>query len=177
VAEVKFTRCPVDGAWLIEPTPHHDFRGRFMRAWCASEFAQNGIDFTPRQSNMGFSHTSGTVRGMHYQVSPADEAKLVRCTRGSMFDVVLDVRADSSGYRSWFGAVLSAENGQMLLIPAGCAHGCQSLEDDTEFLYMASAEYSPRHATGVRYDDPAFGIAWPLPATLVSEQDRNWPLI
>jgi dTDP-4-dehydrorhamnose 3,5-epimerase len=171
-----FNPITVDGAWLIEPAPHSDFRGRFMRAWCAKEFAQSAIKFTPVQANMGFSHTRGTVRGMHYQTSPADEAKLVRCTRGSMFDVVLDLRPESPTYRSWFGTTLSAENGQMLLIPEGCAHGCQSLEDDTEFLYMASTEFSPRQATGVRHDDPAFAIAWPLPVTLISEQDRNWPL-
>jgi dTDP-4-dehydrorhamnose 3,5-epimerase len=172
-----FTQCPIADAWLIEPTPHHDFRGRFMRAWCANEFAQNGIKFTPVQANMGFSHNRGTVRGMHYQISPADEAKLVRCTRGSMFDVVLDVRPNSRSYRSWFGAILSAENGQMLLIPEGCAHGCQSLEDNTEFLYISTTEFSPSHARGVRHDDPAFGITWPQPTTLISETDRNWPLI
>jgi dTDP-4-dehydrorhamnose 3,5-epimerase len=173
---MKFTPSPVAGAWLIEPTPHNDFRGRFLRAWCRQEFAQNGIEFSPVQANMGFSHTRGTVRGMHYQVSPADEAKLVRCTRGSMFDVVLDVRPDSPSYRSWFGAILSAANAHMLYIPEGCAHGCQSLEDDTEFLYIASEEFSPRDARGIRHDDPTFDIKWPLPATLVSEADRNWPL-
>jgi dTDP-4-dehydrorhamnose 3,5-epimerase len=172
-----FTRCAVRDAWLIEPTPHSDFRGRFMRAWCMKEFEQNGIIFTPLQANIGFSHTRGTIRGMHYQTSPADEAKLVRCTHGSMFDVVLDLRPDSPTYRSWYGTTLSAENGQMLVVPEGCAHGCQSLEDDTEFFYMASALYSPDHATGVRHDDPAFSIAWPLPVTLISDQDRNWPLV
>lgn len=148
-----------------------------MRAWCAKEFARSGIDFTPVQSNMGFSHTRGTVRGMHYQTSPADEAKLVRCTRGSLFDIVLDLRPGSPSRGSWFGATLSADNGQMLYIPEGCAHGCQALEDGTEFLYMASAEYSPGNATGVRHDDPKFGINWPLPVTLISEQDSNWPLV
>ena len=148
-----------------------------MRAWCTKEFEQNGIIFAPLQANIGFSHTRGTIRGMHYQTSPADEAKLVRCTHGSMFDVVLDLRSDSPTYRSWYGTTLSAENGQMLVIPEGCAHGCQSLEDDTEFFYMASAPYSPDHATGVRYDDPAFSIAWPLPVTLISDQDRNWPSV
>lgn len=147
-----------------------------MRSWCAKEFAQNGIDFTPFQANMGFSRSRGTLRGMHYQVSPADEAKLVRCTRGSMFDVVLDLRPGSPSYRSWFGALLSAENGHMLLVPEGCAHGCQSLEDNTEFLYIASCEFSPSHARGVRHDDPAFQIAWPMPVTAISEQDRTWPL-
>lgn len=171
-----FTRCAVHNAWLIGPTPHTDFRGHFMRAWCAKEFEQNGIRFTPVQANIGFSRTRGTLRGMHYQTSPADEAKLVRCTRGSMFDVVLDLRPDSLSYRSWYGTALSADNGHMLLIPEGCAHGCQSLEDETEFFYMASAVFSPCHATGVRHDDPVFSIAWPRPVTLISDQDRNWPL-
>jgi dTDP-4-dehydrorhamnose 3,5-epimerase len=174
---MNFTQCPIVDAWLIEPTPHRDFRGRFMRAWCSKEFAQKGIKFTPVQANMGYSKSKGTVRGMHYQVAPADEAKLVRCTKGSLFDVVLDLRPSSPSYRSWFGATLSAENGQMLFIPEGCAHGCQSLEDDTEFMYFASADFSPSHATGVRHDDPAFRIAWPQPTTLVSDQDRNWPLV
>ena len=129
---MKYTRCPVEGAWLIEPSPHTDFRGRFMRAWCAREFAQNAIDFTPVQANMGLSRLRGTIRGMHYQTSPALEAKLVRCIRGSMFDVVLDLRPGSPSFRAWYGAVLSADNGHMLFIPEGCAHGCQSLEDDTE---------------------------------------------
>jgi len=172
-----FTRCAVDDAWLIEPTPHSDFRGRFMRAWCANEFEQNGIIFTPVQANMGFSYTRGTIRGMHYQTSPAAEAKLVRCTRGSMFDVVLDLRPNSPTYGTWHGSILSAENGHMLLIPEGCAHGCQSLEDNTEFIYMTSATFLPLHATGVRHDDPAFSITWPLPVALISEQDRNWPLV
>ncbi|MBV6422428.1 MAG: dTDP-4-dehydrorhamnose 3,5-epimerase [Steroidobacteraceae bacterium] len=174
---MKFTACCVEDARLIEPTPHQDFRGRFMRAWCAHEFAQNEIDFTPLQANMGFSRLRGTIRGMHYQTYPALEAKLVRCTRGSMFDVVLDLRRGSPSFRAWYGAVLSADNGHMLFIPEGCAHGCQSLEDDTEFHYMTSAAFSPAHATGVRHDDPAFGIHWPMPATAISDQDRGWALM
>lgn len=125
---------------------------------------------------MGFSRNRGTVRGMHYQRSPAAEAKLVRCTRGAMFDVVVDLRPHSRTYHRWYGALLSADNGHMLFVPEGCAHGCQALEDDTEFHYMTSAEYSPDHATGVRYDDPAFGIHWPLQVTLISAQDSSWPL-
>lgn len=148
-----------------------------MRAWCSNEFEQSGINFTPVQANMGFSRIRGTMRGMHYQKSPADEAKLVRCTRGSMFDVVLDLRPHSPTFRLWYGTTLSAENGRMLLVPEGCAHGCQSLEDDTEFLYMTSAVYSPQHATGVRHDDPEFSISWPLPIASISNQDRDWPLV
>jgi dTDP-4-dehydrorhamnose 3,5-epimerase len=126
---------------------------------------------------MGFSVRKGTVRGMHFQVTPALEAKLIRCTRGSMFDVVLDLRPDSSSYGKWYGEELSEDDGRMLYIPAQCAHGYQTLTDNTEMFYMASEFYTPSAARGIRFDDPAFDIKWPLPATVVSEQDRNWPLI
>jgi dTDP-4-dehydrorhamnose 3,5-epimerase len=174
---MKFRECSVAGAWDIDPSPHVDERGRFMRAWCAREFADHGIDFTPLQSNMGFSVLKGTIRGLHFQAAPALEAKLVRCTRGAVFDVVLDLRPASRTYRSWYGTCLSAENGRMLYVPEGCAHGCQSTEDSTEIHYMASAVYSPGNARGVRYDDPALGIQWPLAVSSISDQDRNWPLI
>ena len=173
---MKFLRCDVKDAWVVEPTPHRDARGYFMRAWCQKEFADAGIDFTPLQSNMGFSIVAGTIRGLHYQVAPALEAKLVRCTRGSIFDVVVDLRPESPTYRAWYGTELSAENGRMLYVPEGCAHGCQSLVDGTEILYMASAMFAPAEARGARFDDPAFGIRWPMAATVVSDQDRNWPL-
>jgi dTDP-4-dehydrorhamnose 3,5-epimerase len=164
------------GAWVVDPAPHQDERGRFMRAWCAREFAQEGVEFTPVQANMGWSAQRGTLRGMHYQEAPALEAKLVRCTRGRIFDVVLDLRLSSSTYRQWYGVELSPENGRMLYVPEGCAHGYQTLEDGTEMFYMTSAYYTPAAVRGVRFDDPAFAIAWPLAATVVSEQDRNWPL-
>lgn len=174
---MHFTQTKIAGAKVIDPTPHADDRGRFMRAWCAKEFAENGINFVPVQANMGHSFRKGTTRGMHFQTSVAPEAKLVRCTRGSMFDVVLDLRPDSSSYGQWYGIELSAENGRMLFLPELCAHGYQTLEDDTEMHYMASAVYTPAAAKGVRFDDPAFRIEWPLTATAMSEQDRNWPLI
>jgi len=126
---------------------------------------------------MGFSVRKGTIRGMHYQEAPALEAKLVRCTRGIIFDVALDLRAESSTYGQWYGVELSAVNGRMLYIPENCAHGCQTLEDDAEIYYMTSAFYTPSAVRGVRFDDPAFSIRWPLPVTVVSEQDRNWPLV
>jgi len=172
---MKFTACKIPGAWVIDPTPHLDDRGRFMRAWCAREFGQNAIDFAPVQSNMGLSLRKGTIRGLHYQVAPALEAKLVRCTRGAIFDVCVDLRPDSPTFGTWFGVDLTAENGRMLLVPEGCAHGCQSTEDNTEIYYMASAYFSPGDARGVRYDDPAIAIEWPLPASMISEQDRSWP--
>ena len=174
---MKFTECDVKGAWVIDPTPHEDARGRFMRAWCRSEFAERSIDFVPLQANMGFSARKGTIRGLHYQVSPALEAKLVRCTRGAIFDVVVDLRPASPTYRSWYGVMLSAENGRMLYVPEGCGHGCQSLEDETEIYYLASAMYSPKEARGRRYDDPALKIRWPLPVTSISDQDRSWPML
>lgn len=174
---MRFTLTPVPGAQVIDPAPHEDDRGRFMRAWCMREFAGHGLDFLPVQANMGLSVRRGTLRGMHFQEAPALEAKLVRCTRGTIFDVVLDLRPESSAYRVWYSAELSAENGRMLYIPEGCAHGYQTLEDDTEMFYMTSAFYTPGAARGVRYDDPAFAIQWPLPASIVSEQDRDWPLV
>jgi|SRR5208283_472965 len=172
---MRFTETGVAGAWLIDPTPYEDDRGRFFRAWCSEEFAEHGINFLPVQANMGFSIRRGTVRGMHFQVEPALEAKLVRCTRGAMFDVVLDLRPDSPTYGKWYGAELSAENGRMLYLPEQCAHGYQTLEDRTEMYYMTSQFYTPGAARGARFDDPAFSIRWPIAVTVVSEQDRNWP--
>jgi len=173
---MRFLETGIAGAHVIEPSPREDERGRFMRAWCTREFAEQGIDFLPVQANMGFSLIKGTTRGMHFQAAPALEAKLVRCTRGTIFDVVLDLRPDSASYRKWYGTELSAENGSMLYVPELCAHGYQTLEEYTEMHYMTSALYAPTAVRGVRFDDPAFGIHWPLPATVVSEQDRNWPL-
>ena len=174
---MRFTETELVGVCVIDPSPHQDDRGRFMRAWCTREFAQHGIDFLPVQANMGFSVGKGTIRGLHYQQAPALEAKLVRCTRGSAFDVALDLRPDSRSYGKWFGVDLSAENGRMLYVPQGCAHGFQSLEDGTEVHYMTSAFYAPDAVRGVRFDDPVFNIHWPLAATTVSEQDRKWPLV
>jgi dTDP-4-dehydrorhamnose 3,5-epimerase len=172
-----FTETGIAGATVIDPNPHEDDRGRFMRAWCTREFAEHGLDFLPVQANMGFSIHKGTVRGMHYQNAPALEAKLVRCTRGSVFDVVLDLRLESQTYGQWYGTEVSAENGRMLYLPERCAHGCQSLEDDSEIHYLTSAFFTASAVRGARFDDPAFSIQWPLVPTMVSEQDRNWPLV
>ncbi len=172
-----FTECEVVGAKVIDPTPHGDERGRFMRAWCAQEFSKHGLDFIPVQANMGFSVRKGTVRGMHFQAAPALEAKLVRCTRGAIFDVVLDLRPHSPTYRKWYGIELTALNGRMLFVPELCAHGYQTLEENTEMHYMTSAFYIPSAVRGARFDDPAFNIKWPLAVTVVSEQDRAWPLV
>lgn len=174
---MQFTESGVIGAFIINPSPHSDDRGRFVRAWCTQEFSQNGLDFVPVQSNMVFSRFKGTVRGMHFQIAPALEAKLVRCTRGVVFDVVLDLRRESASYGKWSAVEISAENGRMLYVPPGCAHGCQSLEDATEIYYLTSCFYTPNCARGVRFDDQAFNIQWPIPAVHLSTQDRSWPLV
>jgi dTDP-4-dehydrorhamnose 3,5-epimerase len=173
---MHFIATHIEGVRIIDPAPHQDARGRFMRSWCAREFAENGIHFIPVQANMGFSVLKGTVRGMHFQNASAPEAKLVRCTRGAIFDVALDLRPQSPTYRKWFGTELTAENGRMLFVPENFAHGYQTLEDGTEMSYMTSAHYTPAAAGGVRFDDPNFGIEWPVPVTAVSDQDRRWPL-
>ena len=174
---MKFHRCDVEGAWSIEPEPHVDQRGRFMRVWCADEFAKQGIEFQPVQTNMGLSLRKGTIRGLHYQVAPALEAKLVRCTRGAIFDVVVDLRPESPTYLKWHGLSLTPDTGKMLYVPEGCAHGCLSLEDGTEFQYSASARYAPEFARGRRFDDPTLAIVWPESVVVASEQDRGWPLL
>ena len=173
---MRFMETGIEGAWVIDPSPHQDDRGRFLRAWCAREFAEHAINFLPVQANLGFSKTRGTVRGMHFQEAPAIEAKLIRCNRGAIFDVVLDLRPGSPSYGEWYGVELSAENCRMLYVPGNCGHGYQTLEDCTEMYYMTSGFYTPSAVRGVRFDDPGFGIRWPLDATVVSEQDSSWPL-
>jgi dTDP-4-dehydrorhamnose 3,5-epimerase len=174
---MRFAETKLVGARVIDPNAFEDDRGRFMRAWCVREFAQHGLDFLPVQANMGFNVRKGTVRGLHFQEAPALEAKLVRCTRGAIFDVAIDLRPESPTYGEWCGADLSAANGRMLYVPEHCAHGYQTLEEDTEIYYLTSAFYAPGSVRGVRFDDPAFNIQWPLVATIVSEQDLNWPLV
>jgi dTDP-4-dehydrorhamnose 3,5-epimerase len=171
---MQFIECGVSGARVIEPSRHVDERGYFARAWCREEFGQAGIEFAPVQANSALSLRKGTIRGLHYQVAPALEAKLVRCVRGAVFDVAVDLRPDSPTYLAWYGTYLSAENGRMLYVPQGCAHGCQSVEDDSEIYYMASTAFAAAHARGARFDDPAFRIQWPMPALVLSQQDRNW---
>jgi dTDP-4-dehydrorhamnose 3,5-epimerase len=174
---MHFRDTRVMGAWIIDPAPRHDDRGRFMRAWCAREFEEQGIRFVPVQANMQFSPRKGTVRGMHLQIAPALEAKLVRCTRGAIFDVAVDLRPASPSFGQWCGAELSAENGRMLYVPEHCAHGFQSLEENSEAMYLTSAFYAPGACCGVRFNDPALRIGWPLPVSAISEQDRSWPLM
>jgi dTDP-4-dehydrorhamnose 3,5-epimerase len=172
-----FRKTKLEGVWIIDPSPRHDERGRFMRAWCMRELEEHEIHFLPVQANMQFSPRRGTVRGLHLQIAPAPEAKLVRCTRGAIFDVAVDLRRESPSFGEWCSVELSAENGRMLYIPEHCAHGFQSTEADTEVMYLTSAFYAPEACRGARFDDPAFGIRWPLQVSAISEQDRNWPLM
>ncbi len=174
---MQFTSCPIPGAWLISPTAHADDRGRFFRAWCEREFDEQGIEFRPRQANIGSSRHAGTIRGMHYQDATASEAKLMRCTKGSVFDVIIDLRPESPTWGQWYGVELSAEDGRMLYVPELCAHGYQTLCDDTDIHYLTSAFYDPGSVRGVRFDDAAIAVRWPVEATVVSEQDLRWPLL
>jgi dTDP-4-dehydrorhamnose 3,5-epimerase len=172
---MKFEPVAVDGAMRVDPEPRLDERGSFARVWCEREFADAGIDVTWRQANVGFSHAAGTMRGIHYQRPPDGEAKLVRCTRGRVLDVAVDLRPSSPTYRGWAAEELSDENGRMLYIPEGCGHAYLTLVDDSEILYLTSAFYAPASAHGARWDDPAFGIEWPTAPSIISDQDSGWP--
>jgi dTDP-4-dehydrorhamnose 3,5-epimerase len=160
---------------MIEPERFEDGRGFFARTWCREEFAAQGLNADLVQCNISFNIQRGTLRGMHYQKPPHAEAKLVRCTQGALYDVVVDLRRDSATYLQWFGTALSAENRNALYVPEGCAHGFVTLEDHTEVLYQMSASYDTASAAGVRWDDPAFSIAWPIAPTVMSDRDRNYP--
>jgi dTDP-4-dehydrorhamnose 3,5-epimerase len=175
LARMVFGETPIAGAVLIELEPLVDERGSFARTFAVDEFAANGLETRVVQCNTSTNTRAGTLRGLHYQASPHAEAKLVRCVRGSIFDVVVDLRPESPTYCVWYGVELSAANLRMLFVPAGLAHGFQTLEDDTEVLYQMSAEYSAEHARGVRWDDPVFGIEWPdTDVRTISERDRDY---
>jgi dTDP-4-dehydrorhamnose 3,5-epimerase len=173
---MKFSQTAVQGAWLVEVNRITDDRGFFARVWCQDEFTQHGIEADWVQANVGLSLRAGTLRGMHYQRDPHAEAKLVRCTRGAVYDVALDLRPTSPSYLRWVGVTLDASEHTMLYIPEGCAHGYQTLADDSEIVYFTSAPYDRDAATGARYDDPAFGIEWPLAVEVISGQDAGWEL-
>lgn len=174
---MRFTPLPIDGAFLIELEQIRDERGYFARVWCADEFARHGLDSRAAQANLGVNPRRGTLRGLHYQVAPHLEAKLVRCLRGSAWDVLVDLRPDSVTFRRWHAVELSAENHHAVYIPPLCAHGYVTLVDDTEVWYQATAPYEPSSARGVRHDDPAIGIDWPIAATVISGRDQAWPLL
>ncbi|MEE2714403.1 MAG: dTDP-4-dehydrorhamnose 3,5-epimerase [Verrucomicrobiota bacterium] len=170
-----YQKTIIEGAWLVELNRLGDDRGFFARAWCREEFENRGITVDLRQANMSFSAKAGTLRGMHFQRGEDAEMKLVRCVRGAIFDVVLDLRKGSPTFGRWEGVELTAENRRMLVVPEGCAHGFQTLVGDSEVFYLVSAAYAPESEGGVRWDDPAFGIKWPLPVSEISAKDAAHP--
>jgi dTDP-4-dehydrorhamnose 3,5-epimerase len=172
---LKFLPTPLTGAYLIELELLEDERGFFARSFCQSEFRAHGLDPVVAQCNVSFNRKRGTLRGLHYQAEPHAEAKLVRCTRGAVWDVIVDLRKGSLTVRQWHAAELTADNRRALYIPAGFAHGFQTLADDTEVLYQMSEFYHPESARGILWDDPALQINWPLSNPTVSERDRSYP--
>lgn len=172
---MKFLPTPLSGAYTIELEKRGDDRGFFARLYCAREFEAAGIPTTVVQINNSLSAKAGTLRGMHYQLPPAAETKIVRCIRGALYDVILDLRPDSPTFGRWFGAELSAENRLMMLVPRGFAHGFLTLTDDTEAFYLVDAFYSPENERGLRYNDPRFDVVWPRTPVDISDKDRNWP--
>ncbi len=170
-----FHKTRLEGAFEIHVEPKADERGFFARCWCPREFESNRLNPKLGQSSLSFNIRKGTLRGLHYQKSPWQEAKLVRCTRGAIYDVALDLRPDSPTFKNWVAAVLTADNRNMLYVPEGCAHGFLTLEDSTEVTYQISEFYSPDSSRGVRWDDPAFGITWPGAVSVISERDRTYP--
>ena len=170
-----FTETSLRGAFVIEPELLEDARGFFARTWCARDFELRGLETRVAQCSTSFNKKKGTLRGMHYQVPPFAETKIVRCTRGAMYDVIIDLRASSPTFARHFAVVLTAGNRKMLYVPAGFAHGFQTLEDDTEAAYQISEFYSSIHARGVRWDDPAFAIQWPDDHRIIVERDRMYP--
>jgi dTDP-4-dehydrorhamnose 3,5-epimerase len=171
---MHFQSTQFEGVWLISLEPARDERGFFARTFCADEFRARGLETTYRQHSISFSSHRGTVRGMHYQRDPHSEVKLVRCLRGAIWDVVVDLRKEAPTHRRWQAFELSDLNRCQIYIPKGFAHGFQTLSDDTEVSYLISERYTPAAACGVRHDDPSISIAWPLPVTEISEKDLQW---
>jgi dTDP-4-dehydrorhamnose 3,5-epimerase len=172
---VIFEPAEIDGTFLVSMEPRGDERGWFARAWCEEEFRAVGVDIRAVQTNVSFNVHRGTIRGLHWQVEPYGETKLVRCTAGEVFDVAADVRPDSPTYGRWQGARLRAGDQRLVFVPAGCAHGYQALTDGAEISYQVSHAYVPGAERGIRWDDPGFGIEWPVAEAIVSEKDSSWP--
>ena len=170
-----FRETTLKGAFVIEIEKFEDRRGFFARAWCQKEVEANGLVSRVVQTNISFNKKRGTLRGMHYQVAPHEQVKPVRCTRGVIYDVIIDLRPDSPTFRKWTGVELTAENYTMLYVPENFAHGFQTLENNTEATYQVSQFYSPESERGVRYDDPVFQVEWPLPVEVILEKDIAWP--
>ncbi len=169
-----FTGLGVEGAFLIEPERLEDTRGFFARSWCREEFGARGLERALAQCDISFNKKKGTLRGLHFQAPPFEEVKLVRCTMGAIFDVVLDLRAESPTFLRHVAVVLTAENRRMMYVPKGVAHGFQTLEGDSEVFYQMSQVYAPAFARGVRWNDPVFGIEWPIGDPVISERDRAY---
>ena len=171
---MRFLETDIDGAYVLEPVPLADERGFFARTWCARELQEFGLNCRLAQMSMSYNAKRGTLRGMHWQAAPYEEAKIVSCTNGSVFDVIADIRPDSPTFMRWTGYTLSRDNRLMLYIPEGVAHGFQTLEDETELTYQMSMEYHPEAARGFAWDDPAFAISWPMSGPILSPKDRNY---
>ncbi len=171
---MNFTETEIPGVYVVDLEKLHDERGFVARSFCAGEFAQRGLHSHFPQANISFNKARGTLRGLHYQAEPKPEPKLVHCTRGAIYDVAVDLRPDSPGYRRWVGRELSGENHTALYVPPGCAHGFVTLEDDSEVSYLMGETYDPDLARGVRWNDPAFAIDWPLEPVVISERDAGY---
>lgn len=170
-----FTETKLKGAFVIELEMIEDERGSFARAWCAKELAARGLEARLAQCSTSLTKKKGTLRGMHFQIAPFEESKIVRCTRGSMYDVIIDLRTGSPTLKQHIGVTLAANNGKMLYVPRGFAHGYLTLEDNIEVFYQISEFYSPNHSRGVRWNDPAFGIAWPADVQVIAKRDQSYP--
>jgi dTDP-4-dehydrorhamnose 3,5-epimerase len=171
---VIFAETALKGAWFVDLQQINDERGFFARSFCQEEFAAHGLKTDVAQSNISFNRLKGTLRGMHFQLPPKAEAKLVRCTRGAVHDVIIDLRPSSATYCQWISVELTGENRRALYIPEGFAHGFQTLEDDSEVFYQMYDFFAPQYASGVRWDDPAFNIEWPLTAPIISDKDLSY---
>jgi dTDP-4-dehydrorhamnose 3,5-epimerase len=171
---LKFTETQLKGAYIIEPELIRDERGFFARSWCQKEFTERGLNPNLVQCNISFNLKKGTLRGMHYQAKPYEEAKLVRCTMGAIYDVIVDIRPGSSTFKQWVAVELTAENRKMLYIPEGMAHGFQTLVDNTEVFYQMSEFYHSESSTGLRWDNPVFEIEWPIEVKIISDKDSSY---
>jgi|ERR1700722_12623827 dTDP-4-dehydrorhamnose 3,5-epimerase len=172
-----FTPTKLAGAYIIEPEPHQDARGFFARTFCAREFEEQGLATEFVQCSISANRIRGTLRGLHYQMAPSCETKVVRCTSGAIYDVVVDLRLESPTYLQHLGVELTAQNHRALYVPQLFAHGLQTLADETEVFYQISEYYAPEKSTGLRFDDPQLGIRWPLPVAVINDKDRSWPLL
>jgi dTDP-4-dehydrorhamnose 3,5-epimerase len=170
-----FKQTPIAGSYVIEIDPKHDERGFFARSWCATEFAEAGLVAELDQGSISSNADAGTLRGMHYQIAPDYETKVVSCRSGALFDVIIDLRSGSPTFRQWFGIELTAQNYRALYIPPGLAHGFLTLADHTDVFYQISGQYVPSSGRGVRWNDPAFGIAWPATPLRMAERDKAYP--